>query len=641
MREGAFPQAKDRLTELLQTKPDAEAFYCLAVCQRKLSQNQAALATLDQLIKLDAQFSRAYQERGFVLRELNQIKQATVAFESAVSLNPALFASWRALASTPGYARSEEASRQAHWFGQLPPELVSVASQIYQKQFESAEKLCKQFLKKQPYHPEAMRLLAAIAAKLQIYDDAEHVLESVLALHPDYLRARLDYVEILHKRQKFSLALSQARDLVQSDRKNPGFLLILGNAQQASGEFDDALQSYTTSKKLAPLHTSTDIAMGNALKTIGKTKSAIGAYQQAIVTKNDCGEAYWSLSNLKTYRFNDQQLADMQQLLARAELPSADRIHLCFALGKAYEDMKSYAESFEYYEQGNQLRALQAPYDGARLGRVLDYQRESFNAAFFATNSRVGHPSPDPIFIVGLPRSGSTLLEQILAAHSSVDGTMELANVISMAHGFNAKRANSAPRPYPEVLNELTSEELFELGQRYLTDTQHHRQGAPLFIDKMPNNFRHIALIKLILPNAKIIDARRDPMACCFSGYKQLFAEGQEFSYRLEDLAHYYTAYVAVMQHWDEALPGAILRVENEALIANPEQQIRRMLDYCGLEFEEACLNFHESDRAVRTPSSEQVRQPIYSSAMNQWQHYRPYLTRLEDGLGPLGPSTD
>ena len=267
---------------------------------------------------------------------------------------------------------------------------------------------------------------------------------------------------------------------------------------------------------------------------------------------------------------------------------------------------------------------------------MLDYQRGSFDAEFFAGRGALGDPSADPIFIVGLPRSGSTLLEQILAAHSNVDGTMELSNVISMAHGFNARRANSKPRPYPDVLGELTGEELSALGQQYLAETAHHRQGAALFIDKMPNNFRHIALIKLMLPNARIIDARRDPMACCFSGYKQLFAEGQEFSYRLEDLAHYYTAYVNIMQHWDEVLPGAILKVENEALIANPEQQIRRMLDYCGLEFEEACLNFHQSDRAVRTPSSEQVRQPIYSSAMNQWQNYRSFLAPLEDGLASV-----
>ena len=638
MREGSFAQAQVLLEKLLLTEPEAEALYCLAVCQRKLADYQGALATLDRLIELDVDFSRAYQERGFLLRELNQIDQATAAFEHAVALNPALFASWRSLAGTKGYARSVEAGRQANWLQQLPPELLSVTSLLAQKQFDNAETLCKQFLKKQPSHPEAMRLLAAIAAKLQIYDDAEHLLEGALTLHPGYLRARLDYVEILHKRQKFNRSLDQANDLAKSDPNNPGFLLMLGNAQQACSDFEGALQSYAKARSLAPAHTPTDIALGNALKTIGQTKAAIEAYQHAIATRIDCGEAYWSLSNLKTYRFNNQQLADMHQVLDRPELPDSDRTHLCFALGKAYEDEQSYAESFKYYEQGNELRAVRSPYDAPRLARVLDYQREFFTAEFFAEHARVGHPGPDPIFIVGLPRSGSTLLEQILAAHSKVDGTMELSNIISMAHGFNAKRASSTPRPYPEVLNELTGDDLVELGQQYLTDTAHHRQGAPLFIDKMPNNFRHIALIRLILPNAKIIDARRDPMACCFSGYKQLFAEGQEFSYRQEDLAHYYTAYVNIMQHWDEALPGAVLRVENESLIANPEQQIRRMLDYCGLEFEEACLNFHQSDRAVRTPSSEQVRQPINSSAVNQWRNYRPYLSSLEEGLGALAP---
>ena len=634
MRGGDFLRAQSLLeTSLAGTPHWTEALYCLAVCQRKLGRHGDALTSLKQLVGYDPDNARAYQERGYVLDELREATAAIEAFEHATRLNPALFASWRALARFSDYPHAAAAAREAQRLEGLPRELVAVASWLYQGQLPKAEELCRQFLKRQPRHPEAMRLLAAIASQLQVYDDAEVLLENAVALHPNYLRAKLDYVEVLHRRQKFSAALAQAQSLTQAEPDNPAFLLILGHAQQGAGEFAAAQVSYQRAKALAPQLTSATVALGNAQKTIGQTAQAIAAYEEAIRSQPDYGEAYWSLSNLKTYRFKQTQIEAMQRLLEKPLLSEVNQTYLCFALGKAFEDQQDYDSSFRYYHRGNELRSAQLRYDRSQLESALSHQRTCFDRQFFAERQQGGCPAPDPIFVVGLPRAGSTLLEQILSAHSDVDATMELSSVLSIAHGFGAQRAGKPTRRYPDVLAELSAAERTQLGEQYLRDAAEHRGGAPFFVDKMPNNFRHIALLKLILPNAKIIDARRNPMACCFSGYKQLFAEGQEFSYRLEDLAHYYQQYVEIMRHWEQALPGTVLRVDNEALIEDPEGQIRRMLDFCGLKFEVGCLNFHENSRAVRTPSSEQVRQPIYRSAVHQWQHYSEHLKPLSEAL--------
>jgi tetratricopeptide (TPR) repeat protein len=639
LQQGQLAGASSILQEILSQHPEhREALYYLGVCQRQAGDNVSAAETLQQLRSAHPEYGRGYQETGHNLNAVNECEIAASAFEKAVQLNPALLGSWRALRTwyqASGQEKKErEAENHIRWLSELPAELQTVSSLIFEDKLFIAEQICRQFLKLQPHHKEAMRLLADIGNKLQILDEAEFLLESCVEFYPDYHRARLDYVQVLHKRQKFKLALEHAQTLHHAEPRNVLYEVTLAAEQQAIGNFDEALYIYdqllTREGKLPRVYS----ARGHALKTIGRTADAVESYREAYRCKPDYGDAYWSLANLKTYQFTDTEIELMHTQESDPGIDSNDRVHLCFALGKALEDRKSYLEAFSYYDKGNRLKLHHSSYRPESVETELQRQEQLCDAQFFGQRSNSGCRSTAPIFIVGLPRAGSTLLEQILASHSQVDGTMELANIIGLANRLNGKKRRQEETPYPGILADLSAEQLLKMGETFIEDTQLHRQDGNFFVDKMPNNFRHIALIHLILPNAKIIDARRHPMACCFSGFKQLFAEGQEFSYGLEEIGRYYRAYVDVMAHWDEVLPGRILRVQHEDVIDDLETQVRRLLDYCGLPFEQACVDFHETDRAVRTPSSEQVRQPIYKSGMEQWTHFAEYLAPLEQALG-------
>ena len=376
---------------------------------------------------------------------------------------------------------------------------------------------------------------------------------------------------------------------------------------------------------------------GHALKTTGASAEAIASYRAAIAARPDHGDAWYALANLKTYRFSDDELAQMQAQAARGDLAFMDRVHLAFALGKAHEDRGDYAASFAAYDEGNRLKRAQTRYSADAMSAELARQKEACTAELFAQHEGAGHDAPDPIFILGLPRAGSTLLEQILASHSQVDGTLELPDILALAHRLRGRRVGE--NLYPQVLHDLTADQLAKFGQDFIANTRIHRAGAPFFIDKMPNNFRHIGLIHLILPNAKIIDARRDPMDCCFSGFKQLFAEGQEFTYGLTEVGRYYADYVDLMDHWDAVLPGKVLRVQHEDVLDDLESQTRRMLDFLGLPFEAGCLDFHKTTRAVRTASSEQVRQPINRKGQGAWKPFEPWLDELKAALAELTPA--
>jgi tetratricopeptide (TPR) repeat protein len=402
------------------------------------------------------------------------------------------------------------------------------------------------------------------------------------------------------------------------------------------GRFEEALALYDEFVAADPNAAPAHLLRGHALKTIGRLDEAVEAYRAVYRAKPDFGDAFWSLANLKTYRFEDAEIAQMREHQQAANTALEDRVHLSFALGKAMEDAGDYAAAGDYYISGNQLKKEDVQYDKERMSYKMSLQQKFCSADLFEKFGVSGCVAQDPIFIVGLPRAGSTLLEQILASHSLVDGTLELNNIPAIAHRLNGRRTVFEEPRYPQVLAQLTPEMAKKLGQTYIDETQVHRQGAPYFIDKMPNNFRDIGLIHMILPNAKIIDARRHPMACCFSGFKQLFFEGQEFTYGLDEVGTYYRNYVELMDHWDSVLPGKVLRVQYEEVVADLETQVRRILDYCGLPFEEGCISFHKNQRSVRTPSAEQVRQPIYTSGLEQWKNFEHCLDPLKQALGPV-----
>jgi tetratricopeptide (TPR) repeat protein len=407
----------------------------------------------------------------------------------------------------------------------------------------------------------------------------------------------------------------------------------------ALGNYDEALRLYRELLLEAPQSPELHLSVAHALKTIGQQQEAIESYHQAARIRPSYGDAYWSLANLKTYRFSDDEIVVMRAEEARPRTPMVDRYHLCFALGKALEDRAEYLDSFHYYERGNALKRSEVRYRPEHVEQSARLQAQLFTPQFMAERRGSGSPRGDPIFIVGLPRSGSTLIEQILASHSLVEGTTELADIPRLAQRLAGREQTDGPSRYPGVLAELTAQQLRDMGEKYLADTQVYRSGKPNFIDKMPNNFRHLGLIHLILPNARIIDARREPMACCFSNFKQLFASGQEFTYSLEDIGRYYRSYLQLMAHWEAVLPGKILRIQHEQVVEDLEGSVRRILEFCGLPFEPQCLAFHKTERSVRTASSEQVRRPIFKEGLDQWRHFEAWLGPLRAALGDLAPS--
>lgn len=618
---------------------DKDALYILAVCRRYQSKFEDALTAIAQLKAAEPDYGRAYQEEGHVHRQLGNTKAAALAYEHAVTFNPGLIASWQhlgAMRDAEGLADAAKAAHQeAERLKALPPELVSVMSFVHEDKLLKAEQLCRAFLQKNKSHVEAMRLLADIGTRLHVLDDAEFLLESCLEFEPGNRRARLNYVNVLHRRQKYEQAQKQAKQLHTAQPENPAYETLYANESAAVGDFDEALTSYEAVLKKVPNNAHVHLVKGHALKTIGRQDEAVTAYRKAYEIKSNLGDAFWSLANLKTYTFTDQERTLMEIAEAAPETGLVDRFHLCFGLGKAHEDKGDYDAAFNYYERGNRLKKQHVRYSSERMAEELEAQKDICTSDLIQDKAGFGADSAAPIFIIGLPRAGSTLVEQILASHSSVTGTMELANIPALAHSLGGRRSFSDERRYPGVLKELTAEDARKFGEAYVEDTAVHHKGAPRFTDKMPNNFRHVGLIHLVLPNAKIIDARRDAMACCFSGFKQLFAEGQEFTYGLEEIGRYYKGYVDLMAHWNSVLPGKILKVQYEDVVSDVETQVRRILEYCELPFEQNCVDFHQSDRAVRTASSEQVRQPIYASGLEQWKKFEAHLAPLKDALGP------
>lgn len=637
-----FAAAASALREMLRSAQEpadeAEALYMLAVAERYDGRPADALATIERLLEQQPEHGRAHQERGHALLALQRPDEAADAYGRAVALNPGLIASFDKLAElhrAAGRAREADiAASQARFLGRLPPELLSVTGFIHENQLDKAETLCRHFLREHKHHVEGMRLLAEIAVRLKIFDEAEFLLESCVEFSPEYTPARIDYLNVLIRKMKFEPAYEQAKLLTERHPEDLRFRSSLATTLVGLGKFSEGIAAYRDVLERTPDNAEVRLLLGHALKTVGDTAAAVDAYRSAYRTKPDFGDAFWSLANTKTYEFSDAEIEQIRRAEQSAQIGVEDRIHMCFAAGKALEDRGDYELSFEYYQRGNDLKRAQTRYDAADTQRRIQAQIDTCTPELFERLRGVGCPRPDPIFIVGLPRAGSTLLEQILASHSMVDGTMELHNVLALAQRL--RRGGAGKPAYPAILGELERDYFRRFGEQYLEHTQAYRAGAPFFIDKMPNNFLHIGLIRLMLPEAKIIDARREPMACCFSNYKQLFGEGQEFSYGLHEVGTYYAGYVRLMEHWDRVLPGFVLRVRHEDVVDDLETQVRRILDFCGLPFEDGCLQFHRTERGVRTPSSEQVRRPIYRSGLDAWRRYEAQLEPLKDALGSV-----
>jgi tetratricopeptide (TPR) repeat protein len=639
VKQHRFTDALRAIDALLPAHSEhCELLYLRAVSQRMRGDARAALASLARLETLHPRFSRLYQELGYCYVALKQAPQAIEAFLRGVNVNPALPASWKMLEGlyrmTGQDKEAGQAAAHVATLNKLPAAVVTATALFYDGELTAAEQMVRDFLLQHGHHVEAMRLLARIGMGHDVLDDAQLLLEAVLDLEPGYQAARFDYAQVLCRRHLYLQAQEQAQQLLAVDPANRDYRTLYAMTCVGLGQHERAIELYRALLAGAMQPAELHLSIAHSLKTLGQRAPAVAEYHAAAAAREGFGDAWWSLANLKTYRFADAELGQMRAAEAAATSGTVDRYHLCFALGKALEDRGEYAASFEYYARGNALKRAASRYRPEVIELNTRLQIEVCTRQLFARHAASGAAAADPIFIVGLPRSGSTLIEQILASHSAVEGTHELADLPRMVVELQGRDWQPDNPRYPAVLLQLTDADFRRLGEKYVHDTRCYRRGKAHFIDKMPNNFRHVGLIHLMLPNARIIDARREPMACCFGNFKQLFAHGQEFAYSVEDIARYYRTYLELMRHWDTVLPGRVLRVQYEEVVADLEGNVRRLLAYCGLEFEPACVEFYRTERSVRTASSEQVRQPIYREALDQWRQYEPWLGSLREALG-------
>lgn len=503
----------------------------------------------------------------------------------------------------------------------------------------AAERALRTHLAHYPNDPLALRLLAELLSGDGRFEEAANLLRRCLQRAPSFALARYGLAMVLFHDHQLAPAIEQLNLLLSSEPRRLEYLNLQAEALARAGDFDAAAACLESLLRAHPNEAMAWASYGHVLRALGRRADCERAYRRAISVRPQAGEAYWGLANLKTFAFAPSDIAAMKSHLADVAQGDEETAML-FALGKALEDQQAYEESFQTYARANAARRAMLPHDKNELADLVRRSSEVFTPEFFAAR-RGGRQDEDSIFVVGMPRSGSTLVEQILASHSAVEGTMELIELLAIA-----KRLERTGR-YPELLREIGGGEFHHLGQEYLDRTRlFRRTKAPRFIDKMPNNFRQIGLIHLILPNASIVDVRRHPLACGVSNYKQHWATGQSFAYDLADIGAYYRDYVALMAHFDAALPGRVHRVIYEDLVAEPEREIRRLLEACRLPFEEGCLHFHQNTRTVRTPSSEQVRQPMFKSGLDNWRPFEPWLDPLKQELGetltsyPAAPSS-
>jgi predicted Zn-dependent protease len=633
--------AAEQAGEILKVIPGhPTATLLLGIARRATGDAVAALEALEPLADAQPNWAAAHYETGITLGALDRRADALAALRRAIALKPDMPDAWREIGDLlvlQGDSQGADAAYAQHIKASTQdPRLMAAAHALCENKIGQAELMLREHLKRYPTDVAAIRMLAEVAGRLRRYRDAENLLVRCLELAPSFNAARYNYAMALYRQNRSIAALQQIDLLMASEPRNSGYRNLRAVVLTNIGDYREALEIYADVLAKHPTQSLIWMSYGHALASAGRQTDSIAAYRRCIALTPTLAEAYYSLANLKTFRFEDAELRAMRERLQSPGLTDEDRVHLNFAMGKALEDSKCFPESFDHYLKANQLRSARVGWDPAENTALVQRSKAVFTQEFFAARQGFGAPAADPIFIVGLPRAGSTLLEQILASHSSVEGTTELPDIMAIAAKLGDRPSDPAS-VYPGVLAGMSAAECLDLGEQYLTQTRIQRKTAkPFFIDKMPNNCLHIGLIRLILPQAKIIDARRHPMACCFSAFKQNFAQGQRYSYSLEHLAQYYRNYVDLMAHFDRAAPGAIHRVIYEDLVNDTAGEIRRLLTYCGLSFEPATLSFYENDRAVRTASSQQVRKPIFREGLDQWRNYEPWLEPLRLSLGDV-----
>jgi len=626
-------------TEALDRRPEDANFLCLSArVLVKLKRFDEANARIERALSIYPKFSRPHEVRGDLLLAQGQPTAATEAYQQSLNLDPKRQRIRLKLGQVLMYlGRVDEAQAlktEIIEFSQDHKDIARAAELELEEKHDEAEGIYRQILIRHPDNVSAMRLWARLGREQKQYAGAEKLLQQAVQVAPGFNQAWADLCWVQFEQEKFDDAIKSAKRLIKLKPRAPEGHMWLAAASAGAGHHQDAIESFDTTLEIAPNHVGALCGKGNAYRTIGDQDSAIAAFRRSIKSNPLHAEAYWSLANLKTFRFEDSEVDDMLALVSDERISTEGQVQLNNALGLEFDGRKKYDRAFEFIDRGNVLRRGQDLYDRVENEEKVDMSIETFTQQYLEENSGHGDPDPAPILIVGLPRSGSTLLEQILSSHSRVDGTHELAD-LGKAIRFNRRLTGPRLR-YPKSVVNLDADGFKRLGRDYLERTRQYRGNLPFFTDKNPNNFMHVGLLHLILPKAKIINARRHPLDSCFGSYKQLFAQGQQFTYDLVEVGEYYLQYQRLMDHWHQVLPGKVLDVQYEEVVADLDGQVKRILEYCELDWEESCLRFHETSRSVKTASSEQVRQPIYSSAVNSWRHYEPHLEALIEILEPL-----
>ena len=636
LKKNEFNLAEQQLSEILKKFPDdPNALRLSGVSSLEQEKPEVALIPLQKAIRVAPEFLQAHENLAQAWTQLGDLKKAETCFKKCLEIDPSNFTNWKSLGDVLADQRKDEEADKAYKNAISTDkkylDLQKAMSQVQKGNLGEAERIYREILSDDPNNVDALRLLALLASRTGAVDQAINMLENCTKIAPDYALAWENLAKMYRQKddpdslQKAAFCFSKATELRPDWAEG---WAGLGTMQTRSSQHKEGIESYRKSIELKANQPRVHLSLGHVYKTTGNQEECINSYNEAISFDNNFGEAYWSLANLKTYKFSGEEILNMKERVELTEVPEREKVHFLFSLGKAFEDMGSYDESFEYYKRGNDLNRGRTTYDPKAIEALSERLKLFFTEDRFNKYKGSGDNSNSPIFIVGLPRSGSTLIEQILASHSKIEGTMELPNIMNIARKLgNSTKERTA---YPEVIDTLKGVDLADLGKSFLDETQFLRAGKQHFIDKMPNNFSHIGLIKLILPNAKIIDARRNPMDTCFSCFKQLFARGQAFTYDLSEIARYYVNYVNLMDHWDKVLPGYVYRVQHEDLLNDQEGVTRDLIDFCEVDFESSTLEFYKTKRAVKTASSEQVREPINTKGLNQWKNYETHLKDLK-----------